>query len=879
MAVLLSGLLACTPRPLSEFGFETRGDAPPLDRLALDSGPAIVPDAVPTQDISNIEENASLDEHVLDVCEIHAADMPDMALPETETSVDADLAGISDGGSAELPSVQDSSEICSAMCEWAECGDDGCGGSCGSCVGPNQVCLGGQCVCVPDCQGAECGHDGYGCPCGECLETELCYDGKCVCLPQCETAECGDDGCGGVCGVCDDADLCTDDYCATVGVCVYISKPDETGCTLAAGCQGSCVNGKCEPFAQEVCDGKDNDCDGATDENLGETQCGAGVCAQTVFNCLDGEPAECDPMAGAGPETCDGADNDCDGETDEELGLTNCGLGACSKVVAACHQGELVDCDPLAGAAPENCDGADNDCDGKTDEDLGDTSCGFGTCAKVVANCMDGDWVQCDPHEGAEPEVCDGADNDCDGKTDEGLGETSCGFGACAKVVSDCIDGDWVQCDHLEGAEPEVCDGIDNDCDGETDEQLGETSCGLGACAHLVANCQNGNDVVCNPNEGSAAETCDGADNDCNGETDENLGQITCGVGVCEHVVAFCQNGQQTQCDPLAGAAPEECDGLDNDCDGKSDEELGETWCGQGQCLHLVANCQGGEPAGCNPLEGATPESCDGEDNDCDGETDEEQGETWCGQGQCLHMVANCQDGELELCDPLEGAQPEVCDGLDNDCDGETDGDALCDDGNPCTLEECLGPSGCSVLPLDGVACSDGNACTTGDHCTEGQCAGAAADCVDDNQCTVDSCDPVAGCINSPAEGLACGDESACHLGQCAPLASLAVIMRSGLGHTCALKGDGSVVCWGRNQYGQLGNGTFVDSCEPVLAIEPGGAVAVTAGREHSCAVTGAGSVYCWGENYHGQLGDGTKEHKATAVEVLDICKVRLLYN
>ena len=82
-----------------------------------------------------------------------------------------------------------------------ECGDDGCGGSCGEC-GEGEDCVSGLCIgdCLPDCsQGKECGSDGCGGTCGECADGEACNEGFCGCVPDCEGNECGGDGCGGEC--------------------------------------------------------------------------------------------------------------------------------------------------------------------------------------------------------------------------------------------------------------------------------------------------------------------------------------------------------------------------------------------------------------------------------------------------------------------------------------------------------------------------------------------------------------------------------------------------------------------------------------------------------------------------------------------------------
>src|SRR3989442_1530306 len=76
--------------------------------------------------------------------------------------------------------------------------------------------------------------------------------------------------------------------------------------------------------------------------------------------------------------------------------------------------------------------------------------------------------------------------------------------------------------------------------------------------------------------------------------------------------------------------------------------------------------------------------------------------------------------------------------------------------------------------------------------------------------------------------------------------------------HTCALLGDGTVWCWGRNGQGQLGDGTITNSSSPVRAGAITGAVAVIGAFSHTCAVLSDGTVQCWGENAEGELGDGT---------------------
>ncbi len=424
----------------------------------------------------------------------------------------------------------------------------------------------------------------------------------------------------------------------------------------------------------------------------------------------------------------DACDDDIDGDG-EANGVDNCPLvanpaqtdtdgdgtgDACEDDSDGDGVVDALDCAPLDGAifpgAEEVCDGADNNCNSAIDEGYPDGD------ADGLKNCVDADDdddgdpddSDCAPLDSsihkAAVEVCDGVDNNCDGSIDEEQGAITCGKGACTHKISVCVDGTEQICDPFEGISVETCDGIDNDCDGLTDEDQGTTTCGKGACINTVANCVNGQSVSCDPMAGVGEEVCDGQDNDCDGLTDEELGTLACGKGQCFHTVQACAGGVEQVCNPFEGAQPEVCDGVDNDCDGDVDEDLGAVTCGKGNCAHEEPYCVDGKIVPCDPFMGVGLEVCDGDDNDCDGLTDEELGETTCGFGECLHTVDNCADGETVVCDPLEGALDEVCDALDNNCDGEVDEGFVDSDGD--ADPDCLDTDDDDDGDLDEVDCA-----------------------------------------------------------------------------------------------------------------------------------------------------------------------------
>ncbi len=129
---------------------------------------------------------------------------------------------------------------CTPACDGKQCGDDGCGGTCGSCAAGDE-CNAGLCGCVPDCDGRQCGSDGCDGSCGACAGADVCDDGSCVCVPDCAGRVCGDDGCGGSCGECPSGTCSPSGQCNCVPDCAGRECGDD-GC---GGSCGSCSVGAC----------------------------------------------------------------------------------------------------------------------------------------------------------------------------------------------------------------------------------------------------------------------------------------------------------------------------------------------------------------------------------------------------------------------------------------------------------------------------------------------------------------------------------------------------------------------------------------------------------------------------------------------------------
>lgn len=413
------------------------------------------------------------------------------------------------------------------------------------------------------------------------------------------------------------------------------------------------------------------------------------------------------------------------------------GVGECQSGTQTCTDGVWGPCEGEILPGVEVCDGLDTDCNGNSDEGMTQPCYtgppgteNVGQCASGTQTCYGGDWGACVGEVLPDPEVCDGADNDCDGDTDEGLTPPPCAnqIGVCAGSVQPCIAGEWLSCsasDYGSDYEPTetTCDGLDNDCDGSYDEmcegapRVTDWGCSSGECVVLA--CETGyadiNGVFSDGCEGIAPGYC-------------LIGEIFYTEGT-ENPSNPCQSCQSSQDNTNWSSQP---NGTACAVPHASNSQCHNGECIPGGCDPGWGDCNAVPGDGCEVNTDADENNCGACENSCSSPNSS----SLCIGGQCY--ISSCYPGWAD-CNGTHGDGCEVnTDSDENNCGacGNScflpNASSVCI-GGQCYISSCdTGWMDCNGTPGDGCEVNTDNdenncgscgySCPPGQTCVDGTC-------------------------------------------------------------------------------------------------------------------------------------------------------------
>jgi hypothetical protein len=688
---LLVGVLTACSTPAVTHDGSTLGDAsdtPAASDAAADHALDSPSDTIPT----SCTTDDDCTDHVF--CNGTERCMPGAASADSRGCI----AAASGGPCSPAQTCDEGNQRCTATCPDAdgdghrasECGGDDCDDTDASRFpGHPEVCdsIGHDEDCDPNTLGPDLDHDGY-------LSSSCCNrqsDGMLHCGDDCDDTRAtvhptAVEACN---GVDDDCNAAIDDgvqltfYRDVDGDGFGDTSMTTMGCTLVSGYAfnpGDCapMDPAVHPGATESCDSIDNDCDGMTDPGCGcitgrSQQCGqsdgmggftdAGECAIGTQTCVSGMWSDCAGAVLATTEVCNRLDDDCDGTVDDGVDVVcfvdgdndgyapagsmpqsqcpspdpardafgHCAFGYTSRAPTDATNTDCADSRiEVNPQSTEICNGLDDDCNGSIDDGSGapqtcytdadgDTFAPAGAATSNACTCpaatttrvpTDTSNTDCDDstmtiHPGIA-ELCDPApahDENCNGMVNEGCActpgasRTCSDPGVCSAGTQTCMGSGstaaWSPCTIL--PTPEACNGVDDDCDGSTDETFacvrgmaracsrtcgGVTSSGTQTC---VADCSGYS--AC-----AGAEVCNGCDDDLDGVADDGF---TCARGSSRGCTTGCGTSGSQACNSgcsgfgSCAAASETCNFCDDVGDGGDDRAVGTT-------RTVVASCSSG---------------------------------------------------------------------------------------------------------------------------------------------------------------------------------------------------------------------------------------------------------------------------------------------
>ena len=716
----------------------------------------------------------------------------------------------------------------------------------GTCIGTPKVCNDNNTcttdVCLISGQCAFINNNTISCDDGDpCTINDICINGDCI----------------GTAKDCNDNNTCTTDTCNTnTGECMYLALlndpcNDGDACTLNDTCN---VNGECEGVPMDC-----NDNDTCTVD-----MCHNGKCFHSFMNmtCDDGDPCTFNDICNTTLEICAGTPIICTTPDTPE--------GACNP--ESCVNGTCVAIPSLMNTP---CDDGDNCTINDVCTNVNGTMicvgtplvCDDGLFCNGMETCENGFCVSspppdCDDSDFCTYDQCNFAQNQCVNSPIPIIGQ-QCGItdvGICEFGVTTCnsTDGSLNCTGAVFPAPMEICgNGLDDNCNGVVDEGCGincvtvldcpdllpcsTVACINDTCVYTPTTnpCDDGD--LCTVNDTCTNGICIGTPMHCDDQNPctDDMCIVMDNQGMClskannnatcddsnpctlnDHCVNSWCTGTPMNCDDANICTDDFCNVETGTCFYAHNTDI----CDDGDICTTMDRCQGGQCVGftvvCNDNNICTTDSCNPNTGMCDFVDNNDPCDDGdictendaCNNGVCAGTPKDCDDFDVcteDTCDPYTGnctntnvvaicddGDPCTLNDLCNPSTGQCEGvPKPCDDGNHCTTNTCEPNTGNCLAVNNTKPCDDGDPCTYHDTCMNGQCVGMDIICDDQNVCTTDTC--VNGTCVYSFNSISCDDGDICTLND-----------------VCINVAGGAPTCVGTEQNCDDGNPCTDDMCD-----------------------------------------------------------------